>query len=237
LIEVKDIDVFYKNIQALRQVSISVHKGEIVSVIGPNGSGKSTLLKAIAGLVPKKSGEVYFEGQCITGRSPADIVRLGIALVPAGRRLFGPLSVEDNLQLGAYLRLTSGQKSDVQQDLERVFDLFPPLKGRIRQAAGSLSGGEQQMVAIGRALMARPKAILMDEPSLGLAPIVVRQIFRTIKKLGEEKITILLIEQNAVASLQISDRTYVLSLGRTTSEGRSRDLLAAGSIGELYLNT
>ncbi len=236
MIEVKNIDVFYGNIQALKQVSLSVDEGEIVSVIGLNGAGKSTLLKAIAGLVPKKRGEIHFEGKAITTRSAYEIARLGIALVPAGRSLFGPLSVEDNLYLGAYVRLTGGKTREVREDIERIFDLFPGLKDRIRQAAGSLSGGEQQMVAIGRALMARPRAILMDEPSLGLAPLMVRQIFKTIRKLGEEKRTILLIEQNAAMSLHVSNRAYVLSLGEIKYEGRSGDLSARGSIGELYFN-
>jgi branched-chain amino acid transport system ATP-binding protein len=235
LLEVKNVDVFYGNIQALKQVSLLIIQGEIVSLIGGNGAGKSTLLKAIIGLLRKKSGEIYFEGKTITQVPCAEIIRLGIAIVPEGRRLFGPLSVADNLNLGAYLRSTSRNKKEVDKDLHAVFKLFPRLEERSRQSAGTLSGGEQQMLAIGRALMAKPKAILMDEPSIGLAPLIVQEIFRVIKRLKEEGNTILLIEQNARMALQISDRTYLMELGRITLGGHSQELMNAGSVKKLYL--
>lgn len=235
LIEVKDIDVFCGNIQVLRQVSLFVAKGEIVSLIGGNGAGKSALIKAILGLLSKKSGEIYLEGKTITHLPCSEIIRLGIAVVPENRRLFGPLSVMDNLKLGAYLRLTNGETKEVQKDLHSVFALFPQLQERSRQPAGTLSGGEQQMLAIARALMARPKLILMDEPSIGLAPMIVQEIFRVIKRLKEEGNTILLIEQNARMALKISDRTYLMELGRITMEGDSRVLMKTDSVQKLYL--
>lgn len=237
MIEVKDIDVFYGNIQVLRQVSLFVAKGEIVSLIGGNGAGKSALIKAILGLLSKKSGEIYFEGKTITHLPCSEIIRLGIAVVPENRRLFGPLSVMDNLKLGAYLRLTNGEKREVQNDILTVFKLFPQLKDRSRQSTWALSGGEQQMLAIARALMARPKLILMDEPSIGLAPMIVQEIFRVIKRLKEEGNTILLIEQNARMTLKISDRIYLMELGRITLEGNSRDLMEAESVQKLYLGS
>ena len=235
MLEVKYIDAFYGNIQALKQVSLLLTNGEIVSLIGGNGAGKSTLLKAIIGLLRKKSGDVYFEGKTITQFHCSEIIRLGIAIVPEGRRLFGPLSVMDNLNLGAYLRSTNRNKKEVERDLQIVFKLFPRLQERSRQSAGTLSGGEQQMLAIGRALMAKPKAILMDEPSIGLAPLIVQEIFRVIKRLKEEGNTLLLIEQNARMALQISDRTYLMELGRITLEGKSQELMNTDSVKKLYL--
>jgi len=235
LLEVKNIDVFYGNIQALKQVSLLVTNGEVVALIGGNGAGKSTLLKAIIGLLRKKSGDVYFEDKTITQFTCSEIIRLGIAIVPEGRRLFGPLSVMDNLNLGAYLRLSNRGRKEVQKDLQTVFKLFPRLQERSRQSAGTLSGGEQQMLAIGRALMAKPKAILMDEPSIGLAPLIVQEIFKVIKRLKEEGNTILLIEQNARMALQVSNRTYLMELGRITLEGKSQELMNADSVKKLYL--
>jgi len=235
LIEVKSIDVFYGNIKALKSVSISVTHGEIVALIGANGAGKSTLIKAIVGLVSKKSGDIYFEGRPITRLSCSEVIRLGIAVVPENRRLFGPLSVMDNLKLGAYLRLTDGETSKVQEDLRTIFKIFPRLEERTRQSAGTLSGGEQQMLAIARALMARPKVILMDEPSTGLAPLIVRDIFGVIKRLKEEGNTILLIEQNARMALRISDRAYLMELGRITLEGDANGLMEEESVRKFYL--
>lgn len=235
MINVKSIDVFYGNIQALRRATLWVTHGEIVALIGSNGAGKSTLIKAIVGLLPKKNGDICFEKKTITRFPCSEIIRLGIAVVPESRRLFGPLSVTDNLNLGAYLRLTSGEKKAVEKDLHAVFDLFPRLKERRQQSAGTLSGGEQQMLAIGRALMARPKAILMDEPSIGLAPLIVQEIFKAISRLKEEGNTILLIEQNARMALKISDRAYVMELGRITLEGQSRELMQTDSVQKLYL--
>ena len=235
MLKVNNIDVFYGNIQALKQVSLLITNGEIVTLIGCNGAGKSTLIKATIGLLRKKSGDVYFEGKTITQFPCSEIIRLGIAVVPENRRLFGPLSVKDNLDLGAYLRFTNRGKKEIQSDLQTVFKLFPRLEERSRQSAGTLSGGEQQMVAIARALMARPKAILMDEPSIGLAPLIVQEIFKVIKRLKEEGNTILLIEQNARMALQVSDRTYLMELGRITLEGKSQELLNADSVKKLYL--
>lgn len=235
IIEVKNIDVFYGNIQALKKVSLSVDKGEIVALIGGNGAGKSTLMKAIVGLVQKKSGTILFEGKPITAKAVAEIMRLGLGVVPEGRRLFGPLSVIDNLSLGAYLRITNRQRDKVKRDLEGVFHLFPVLKERSKQSAGTLSGGEQQMLAIARALMGRPKAILMDEPSTGLAPIIVREIFQVINRLKNEGNTILLIEQNASMALKISNKAYVLESGKISLEGTAKDLLEDDSVRKSYL--
>lgn len=235
MIEIRDIDIFYGNIQILKQVSLSVTKSEIISLIGGNGAGKSTLIKAIIGLLPKKSGDIFFEGTAITHLPCSEIIRLGIAVVPENRRLFAPLSVMDNLNLGAYLRLTNGETKEVQKDLHSVFALFPQLQERSRQPAGTLSGGEQQMLAIARALMARPKLILMDEPSIGLAPKIVQEIFKVIKHLKEEGNTVLLIEQNARMAMEISDRTYLMELGRITMEGDSRVLMKTDSVQKLYL--
>lgn len=237
LIEVKDIDVFYGNIQALKRVSLSVEKGSIVALIGSNGAGKSTLTRAIVGLLRKKSGEVYFDSHRITLLPTADIIRLGISVVPEARRLFGPLSVLDNLRLGAYLRLRDGQGQEVRKDLEAVYELFPLLKARNRQPASTLSGGEQQMLAIGRSLMMRPKAILMDEPSIGLAPLIVKEIFGVIKGLKKEGNTILLIEQNARAALKVSDWAHVMELGRITLRGDVQTLLETDTVKKLYLGS
>lgn len=235
IIKVENIDVYYGNIQALKQVSLSVDRGEIVALIGGNGAGKSTLLKAVAGLVRKQSGAIYFQNQPITKLRSADISRLGLAVVPEGRRLFGPLSVMDNLRLGAYLRLKKGRSQAVREDLQTVFELFPLLKQRGNQSAGTLSGGEQQMLAIARAMMAKPKAILMDEPSTGLAPLIVKEIFGVIRRLRDDGNTILLIEQNARMALKISDRAYVLESGRIAIEGNARELLEKDSVKKSYL--
>jgi branched-chain amino acid transport system ATP-binding protein len=235
LIETKNIDVFYGDIQALRHVSLSVNKGEIVALIGNNGAGKSTAVKAIVGLLRKRHGEVYFDGDSITKLPAAEVIRLGMAVVPEGRRLFGPLTVLDNLNLGACLRLMNGDAPLVRGDLQKVFELFPILMQRRLQSAGTLSGGEQQMLAIARALMARPKAILMDEPSMGLAPLMVREIFRVIKRLKESENTILLIEQNARMALKISDRAYIMELGRIALTGTVREILETDVVRRHYL--
>ncbi len=213
MLQVEALDVFYGRVQALRQVSLAVEAGRAVTIVGPNGAGKSTLLRAIAGLVPARGGRIRFDGEPITNRPPEAIVRLGISLVPEGRELFGPLSVRDNLLLGAYPRYRRAGRREVERDLERVWALFPQLRERDRQAAGTLSGGQQQMVAIGRALMARPRLLLLDEPSLGLAPLVIREIFRVIGELRAGGITLLLVEQNAKAAFRIAARGYVLEAG------------------------
>ena len=235
MIETKNIDVFYGDIQALRHVSLSVNKGEIVALIGNNGAGKSTAVKAIVGLLRKRHGEVYFDGDSITKLPAAEVIRLGMAVVPEGRRLFAPLTVLDNLNLGACLRLMNGDAPLVRGDLQKVFELFPILMQRRLQSAGTLSGGEQQMLAIARALMARPKAILMDEPSMGLAPLMVREIFRVIKRLKESENTILLIEQNARMALKISDRAYIMELGRIALTGTVREVLETDVVRRHYL--
>ncbi len=210
---VEGLEVFYGRVQALRHVSLRVEAGEAVTLIGPNGAGKSTLLRAVCGLVPVRGGTVRLEGRDVTNRPPEDIVRLGVSLVPEGRDLFASLSVQDNLLLGAYARYRRAGRRAVGGDLERVWALFPQLRDRGRQAAGTLSGGQQQMVAIGRALMARPRLLLLDEPSLGLAPLVIREIFRVIGELQAEGITLLVVEQNAKAAFRIARRAYVLEAG------------------------
>ena len=235
ILESKNIDVFYGNIQALKQVSLGMRVGEIIALIGGNGAGKSTLLKAISGLVRKSSGEIYFNGHSITNKAVAEIIGFGMAVVPEGRRLFGALSVMDNLKLGAFLRLKSGHRKEVSSDLEEVFTLFPRLRERQRQSAGTLSGGEQQMLAIARALMSKPQAILMDEPSTGLAPMIVTEIFGVIRRLKHEGNTILLIEQNAKMALKISDRAYVIESGRIVLEGAAHELMEDDSVKKSYL--
>jgi len=209
----RDVDVFYGRVQALRQATLHVAPGELVTLIGPNGSGKTTLLRAVTGLVAVRAGTVTFAGETISGRTTEEIVRRGIAMVPEGRELFGPLSVRQNLLLGAYPLRRVTRRAACEGDLERVLAMFPALRARLAQPAGTLSGGEQQMVAVGRALMARPRLLLLDEPSIGLAPLVIREIFRALAALKADGLTILLVEQNARAAVRIADRGYVLSPG------------------------
>ena len=235
MIEVTDLDVSYGKIQALRRVSLRVAPGEIVALLGANGAGKTTLVKAVCGLLPKQAGAVRLGGEDITRLQTAEIARRGLALVPDGRRLFGPLPVLDNLMLGAYVRLARLRPDDVEADLEAVFALFPRLAERRRQAAGTLSGGEQQMLAIGRALMARPRVILLDEPSIGLAPLIVREIFQVIRSLKARGLTVLLVEQNARMGLRVADRAYVMELGRVTAEGPAAGLRESAVVQRLYL--
>ncbi len=235
VIKIKEIDVFYKNIHALKKVSMNIDKGEIIGLVGANGAGKSTMIKSITGLVHAKSGEIFFNGSKITKMDSASITRLGIATVPEGRRLFGPMTVEDNMSLGAYLRFKNEKKKDIQKDIEKIFELFPRLKERKKQTAGTLSGGEQQMLAIARALMAKPKAILMDEPSTGLAPLIVKEIFKVIRGLKSSGYTILLIEQNARMALKISDYAYVMESGKIVLKGNASDLLEDESVKKAYL--
>ena len=235
MIEVTDLDVSYGKIQALRRVSLRVAPGEIVALLGANGAGKTTLVKAVCGLLPKQAGAVRLGGEDITRLQTAEIARRGLALVPDGRRLFGPLPVLDNLMLGAYVRLARLRPDDVGADLDAVFALFPRLAERRRQAAGTLSGGEQQMLAIGRALMARPRVILLDEPSIGLAPLIVREIFQVIRSLKARGLTVLLVEQNARMGLRVADRAYVMELGRVTAEGPAAGLRESAVVQRLYL--
>lgn len=235
MLEVRDVSTFYGHIQALKGVTLEVQKGEIVSLIGANGAGKSTLLNSISGIVPPRSGEITLEGKKITRLSPEAIVGLGISQVPERREVFSTLSVRDNLILGAYLRLRRGEHAAVQEDMEYVSNLFPVLQERHRQMAGTLSGGEQQMLAIARGLMARPKVLLLDEPSLGLAPLLVKEIFQVLRNLREEGTTILLVEQNARAALKISDRTYVLETGQILLKGTAKELIANEEVQKAYL--
>ena len=232
LLEVKDLVVSYGGIEALKGISFSVDEGQIVTLIGANGAGKSTTLRAITGIVPVKSGTITYNGENITGMDTQKVVERGIALVPEGRRVFANLTVLENLKIGAYLRKDTAQ---IQKDIEYIYKLFPRLEERSWQLAGTLSGGEQQMLAVGRAMMARPKLMMMDEPSLGLAPLVVRDIFHIIRQLSDEGITILLIEQNANAALHAAHYGYVLETGMMTISGTGEELLSSKSIQEAYL--
>ena len=232
LLKVTDLVVSYGGIEALKGISFDVEQGQIVTLIGANGAGKSTTLRTISGLVSAKSGRVYFEGRDITDDGTQKIVETGIAMVPEGRRVFPNLTVLENLRIGAYLRK---DKEVIEQDIEYVYELFPRLKERSWQLAGTLSGGEQQMLAVGRAIMTRPKMVMMDEPSLGLAPLVVKDIFRIIQTLKETGMTVLLIEQNANAALHACDYAYVLETGRITTSGTGEELLASSVIQEAYL--
>jgi branched-chain amino acid transport system ATP-binding protein len=218
MLTVRSLEVGYGRVPVLRGVSLEVKRGELVTIVGPNGAGKTTLLRALAGLVPVRGGTVTFEDTVLSGRPPEEIVRRGLVLVPEGRELFGPLTVRQNLALGAYSRGRAGRRATLADDLERVLTLFPALRPRLGQAAATLSGGEQQMVAIGRALMARPRLLLLDEPSVGLAPLVIREIFRTLAALKAEGLTLLLVEQNARAAFRIADRGYALRPGGQLTE-------------------
>ncbi len=235
LLKITGLDVFYGKIHALRGVSLRVRPGEIVSLIGGNGAGKTTLLCTISGLIRPSAGTIAFDGADITRRQPERIVADGVSHVPEGRLMFSPLSVADNLRLGAYSR-GSGARESVAEDLAKILEMFPVLRERRKQAAGTLSGGEQQMLAIGRALMARPRLLLLDEPGMGLAPLVTREIFRHIASLRDRLgLTVLLVEQNARRALKIADRGYVLETGRVALEGDSRDLLANRDVQRAYL--
>jgi branched-chain amino acid transport system ATP-binding protein len=231
LLELASIDTYYGNIRALRGVSLVVDRGEIVTLIGANGAGKSTTLRTISGTLKPRLGTVQLEGQEIQDLPAHEIVKLGVAHSPEGRRVFSRMTVQENLQLGAFVR--KGEK--FADDLARVYDLFPRLKERRSQKAGTLSGGEQQMLAIGRALMARPRILLLDEPSMGLAPILVERSFEIIQQVHQEGVAMLVVEQNANVSLSIADRGYVLSTGRIVLEGKASDLLAHEELRKAYL--
>ena len=232
LLEVKDLVVSYGGIEALKGITFKVNEGEIATLIGANGAGKSTTLRAITSLVPVKGGNITYTGQDITHLDTQKIVEKGIALVPEGRRVFANLTVLENLKIGAYLRK---DKAGIEKDIQYIYHLFPRLEERSWQLAGSLSGGEQQMLAVGRAMMTRPRMIMMDEPSLGLAPLVVKDIFSIIKRLREEGITILLIEQNANAALNAADYGYVMETGHISFSGTGQELLTNKSVQEAYL--
>ena len=232
MIKIDNLVVAYGGIEALKGVSLEVPSGKIVTLVGANGAGKSTTLKSIVGLVKPKSGNIDYEGTDLTKLNTELMVKKGIALVPEGRKVFADLTVFENLKIGAYTRK---DKVGIEEDLENVYSLFPRLKERTWQAAGTLSGGEQQMLAIGRALMSRPKLIMMDEPSLGLAPIVVKELFGIIKKINEEGMTVLLIEQNANAALKIADIGYIMETGKITLSGSGKELLSNDEIKKAYL--
>ena len=230
LLEIQDLKVAYGGIEALKGISFSVEEGQIVTLIGANGAGKSTALRAVSGLAPVKSGRILYRGQSIGGLNPQKIVSMGVGMVPEGRRVFPNLTVLENLKIGAYLR-----RDDLREDLRHVYDLFPRLKERSWQMAGTLSGGEQQMLAVGRALMSRPKLMMMDEPSLGLAPLVIRDIFSIIKTLHREGMTILLVEQNANAALKVADYAFVLETGLMGVQGPGAALLDDPDVKAAYL--
>jgi branched-chain amino acid transport system ATP-binding protein len=231
VLEVERIDVFYGRIQALSGVSLHVEEGEIVTLIGANGAGKTTTLRAISGLTPASAGAVRLRGDNITHLQAEDIVPKGIGHAPEGRRIFARMTVRENLELGAYIR----HDGETRSDMERVYGLFPRLKERQSQLAGTLSGGEQQMLCIGRALMSRPKVLLLDEPSLGLAPLMVDTIFKVIREINAEGTTILLIEQNALKALGVAARGYVLETGRIVKEGTAKQLLESPDVQKAYL--
>ena len=233
MLELRNVQTFYGNIQALKGISFKIAEGEIITLIGANGAGKSTTLMSICGIAPPRSGEIFFMGQPIQELSPNKIVALGISQVPEGRRIFPRLSVTENLDMGAFLR---PDKDGIKKDIDYIYSLFPILAERRAQAGGTLSGGEQQMLAISRALMARPRLLLMDEPSLGLAPIIVRQIFDIIKKINvESNTTIFLVEQNANLALKVAHRGYVMETGRITVSDSAEKLLANDEVRRAYL--
>lgn len=232
MLEVKNLEVYYGMIQAIKGISFEVNEGEVISLIGANGAGKTTTLHAVTGLIAPRAGQIIFEGKDITKVPGHKLVSMGIAHVPEGRRVFSQLSVYENLKLGAYTRK---DKNEIETTLEHIYTRFPRLKERKNQLAGTLSGGEQQMLAMGRALMSKPRIILMDEPSMGLSPIYVNEIFNIIKEVSESGTTVLLVEQNAKKALSIADRAYVLETGRISLSGKAEDLLNDASVKKAYL--
>jgi branched-chain amino acid transport system ATP-binding protein len=231
MLEVRDLHVYYGEIHALKGISFTVRQGEIVTLLGNNGAGKTTTLRTLSGLLAARGGDVQLEGTSLLGIAPHDVVLKGITHVPEGRRIFNRLTVVENLEMGAYTRVGA----DIDQDMEHVFTVFPRLKERRAQVAGTLSGGEQQMLAIGRALMARPRLLLLDEPSMGLAPVLVEQIFETVLTINRQGVTILLVEQNAAMALSIAERGYVLETGRLALEGRAQELADNPEVRRAYL--
>lgn len=232
MLEITDLNVFYGAIHALKNINLNIEEGEVVTLIGANGAGKSTTLKAISGIEKPRTGKVKFNGKELNNMHAADIVKLGISHVPEGRRVFSSMSVMENLQMGAYTRKNG---IEVKRDFEKVFSLFPRLLERKEQLSGTLSGGEQQMLAIGRALMSRPKLLLLDEPSMGLAPIIVKEIFSIIKEINKEGTTVLLVEQNAFMALQAADRAFIIRNGEIELEGSSMELLQDEKVKNAYL--
>jgi branched-chain amino acid transport system ATP-binding protein len=232
LLELKELQVAYGGIQAVKGIDLHVDQGELVCLIGANGAGKTTTLKGITGLQPIKSGKIHYAGEDITGKPAFQLVRKGLSMVPEGRGVFGALTIEENLAMGAYAR---DDRAAIKDDIERVFGLFPRLKERSKQTAGTLSGGEQQMLAMGRALMSRPKLLLLDEPSMGLAPLMVQKVFETVMAVSKEGVTILLIEQNAKLALEVSSRGYVMESGEITLQGKAKQLLSDPKVRAAYL--
>jgi len=232
LLEVRNLIVYYDTVLALDDISLKINEGEIVAMIGPNGAGKSTALKAICGLVKPKSGEVLFQGENINGKQPYQLVEKGLCLVPEGRRVFASMSVLENLEMGSYTR---SNKKTLQEYIDKVFSIFPLLKERQRQRAGTLSSGEQQMLAIGRALMLKPKLLLLDEPSLGLSPNYVNTVFEKIKEINKDGTTILLVEQNAKMALEYADRGYVFEIGKIAFEDKAKNLLENDKVRKSFL--
>ncbi len=232
LLELKDLKVAYGGIQAVKGINLQVAEGELVCLIGANGAGKTTTLKGITGLQPVKSGKIHYAGADITGKPAFQLVRRGLSMVPEGRGVFGALTIEENLAMGAYAR---DDRAAIKADIERVYGLFPRLKERLKQTAGTLSGGEQQMLAMGRALMSRPKLLLLDEPSMGLAPLMVQKVFETVIAIAKEGVTILLIEQNAKLALEVSSRGYVMESGEITLHGEAKQLLSDPKVRAAYL--
>ncbi|XPV68750.1 MAG: ABC transporter ATP-binding protein [Halarcobacter sp.] len=230
LLEIKDLHVSYGAIAAIKGIDIQVKRGEVVTILGANGAGKTTTLRTISGLLQSKSGSIIFDKNDITNTPAHDIVSLGMAHSPEGRRVFGTLSVEENLMMGAYTL-----KDHDKETLDWIYDILPRLKERRKQLAGTLSGGEQQMLAIGRAIMSKPKLLILDEPSLGLAPILIKAIFKAVKEISLSGVTVLLVEQNAKAALKLADRAYVLEVGKVTHQGTSEELLNSKTIQEAYL--
>ena len=232
MLEVKDLSVAYGKILAVKDVSFTVNQGEIVTLIGSNGAGKSTTLRTISGLLHPRTGSIAFKGETISGKAGHEVVKLGITQSPEGRRIFPRMTVSENLDLGAFLRK---DKEGVAADYDRVLELFPRLKERINQKAGTMSGGEQQMLAVARALMGKPELLLLDEPSMGLAPVLVELIFATIKTIREQGVTVLLVEQNALAALDVADRAYVLESGSIKMSGSAKELASNDEVTKAYL--
>ncbi|MBN1832270.1 MAG: ABC transporter ATP-binding protein [Deltaproteobacteria bacterium] len=234
MLEIQGLNVFYGDIQAVWDVSLHVDEGSIVALVGANGAGKSTLLRAISGITSAKEGEILFSGKSLKKLPPQDIVKMGISHVPEGRRLFSNLTVYENLKLGAYIPRS---RRSVTQSIERAYDLFPVLKNRMNQKAGALSGGEQQMLAIARAMMSRPMILMLDEPSLGLSPMLVKTMFELIMNLNRQKVTILLVEQNIHQALKIADQAYVLENGKIAMTGKGKELLSDPEVQKAYIGT
>ncbi|MCB5236424.1 ABC transporter ATP-binding protein [Niallia alba] len=232
MLHIKDLNVYYGNIQALKGVTLDIEEGEIVTLIGANGAGKSTLLKTLSGLIKPKKGSIEYLGKSVAGKPAQSIVKAGMSHVPEGRRVFSNMTVEENLELGAFLRK---DKQEIQKNLQKVYEIFPRLFERKKQLAGTLSGGEQQMLAMGRAIMAKPKLLLLDEPSMGLAPIIVRTIFQVIQEINEEGTTVLLVEQNAHMALSIAHRGYVIETGKVVLSGSAQELQESDELKQAYL--